>query len=530
LKASVSDAAAFAAGLRDKKTLVDELSPVVHEISSRLGLLERVGLGYLTLDRHTSTLSGGEARRVRLSASLGSQLVGVCYVLDEPTIGLHPQDVAQLTEALLELRSRGNTVIAVEHDPGIMRRADWIVDMGPGAGHLGGTVVASGTPAEVTLHPTSLTAAALRGEIDLARTRPPREGPREVIRITGAKLFNLKDVELEFAFGEMTGVCGPSGSGKSTAVLDVLVPALEGESPQGRWKRLANPPGTRVVVVDASPIGRTPASVPATYVGVMDPIRELFARTPDAQVRGFDAARFSFNSPKGRCPACDGRGSTKVEMQFLADLWLTCESCDGKRYSPEVLEVRHRGKNAADVLEMSVDEALEFFEHQPRIVEILRTLREVGLGYLQLGQSSTTLSGGEAQRVKLASELFRAETGGRSVIVLDEPTTGLATSDVAHLCTVLDRLAARGNALVVIEHHTGLLSACDRLVEMGPVGGEGGGRVIATGTPAELAANPDSVTGPWLEEARARRAPTASKSAPKSAPKPRAARTKKVVG
>ncbi len=524
LKVSVTEAARFAADISAKRTLADEMAPVVHEIASRLGLLERVGLGYLTLDRHTSTLSGGEARRVRLSASLGSQLVGVCYVLDEPTIGLHPQDVAQLTEALLELRSRGNTVIAVEHDPGIMRRADWIVDMGPGAGRLGGTVVASGTPDEVMAHPESLTAAALRGEIVLARKPNEREGPRETIKIQGAQLFNLKGVDLEFAFGEMTGVCGPSGSGKSTAVLDVLVPALQGESPQGRWKRLTTPPGTRIVVVDASPIGRTPASVPATYVGVMDPIRELFARTPDAQVRGFDAARFSFNSPKGRCPACDGRGSTKVEMQFLADLWLTCESCDGQRYSPEVLEVRHRGKNAADVLAMSVDEALEFFEHQPRIVEILRTLRDVGLGYLQLGQSSTTLSGGEAQRVKLASELFRAETGGRSAIVLDEPTTGLATSDVAHLVTVLDRLAARGNALIVIEHHTGLLSACDRLVEMGPVGGEGGGRVIATGTPTELAANPDSVTGPWLEELHARTRPGSSggtqrKTAPRRARK-----------
>ncbi|MCY2958582.1 MAG: excinuclease ABC subunit UvrA [Planctomycetota bacterium] len=529
LRHSVTEAARFTAELREKRTLPEEIGPVVHEIESRLALLEKVGLGYLTLDRHTSTLSGGEARRVRLSASLGSQLVGVCYVLDEPTIGLHPQDVARLTDALLDLRSRGNTVIAVEHDPGIMRRADWIVDIGPGAGRLGGTIVANGTPEQVTAHPTSLTAAALRGEIVLQRKPVLREGPRELVRITGAKHFNLKGVDLEFAFGEMTGVCGPSGSGKSTAILEVLVPALQGEVSEGRWKRIAMPPGTRVVVVDASPIGRTPASVPATYVGLMDPLRELFARTPDAQVRGFDAARFSFNSPKGRCPACEGRGSTKVEMQFLADLWLTCESCDGKRYAPEVLEVRHRGKNAADVLEMSVDDALEFFEHQPRIVEILRTLRDVGLGYLQLGQSSTTLSGGEAQRVKLASELFRAETGGRSVIVLDEPTTGLATSDVAHLCVVLDRLAARGNALVVIEHHTGLLSACDRLVELGPVGGEGGGRVIATGTPAELAADPASVTGPWLEELRARTRP-AAKAAKATKAAPKSPRAKRVVG
>ncbi|MBL8863422.1 MAG: excinuclease ABC subunit UvrA [Planctomycetes bacterium] len=522
LRWSVTDAHAFATGLRGKKSVPPELAPVVNEIASRLALLERVGLGYLTLDRHAATLSGGEARRVRLSASLGSQLVGVCYVLDEPTIGLHPADVARLTDALQELAARGNTVIAVEHDTTLMRRADWIVDVGPGSGRLGGTIVASGTPAVVGAHQSSRTAAALRGEIELARAPSTRPGPRELVRLTGARLHNLKGVDLEFAFGELTGVCGPSGSGKSTAILEVLVPALQGESPAGRWKRLAAPPGTRVVVVDASPIGRTPASVPATYVGLMEPLRELFARTPDAQVRGFDAARFSFNSPKGRCPACEGRGSTKVEMQFLADLWLTCEACDGRRYAPEVLEVRHRGKNAADVLAMTVEEAQGFFEHQPRLLEILKVLADVGLGYLQLGQSSTTLSGGEAQRVKLASELFRAETGGRSVVVLDEPSTGLATCDVANLLLVLDRLAARGNALVVVEHHTGLLSACDRLIELGPVGGEGGGRVVASGTPAELVENPSSITGPWLAEARGR--------GPRPAATTRPARARRVVG
>lgn len=524
LRESVAEAARFAQELGSKRTLADELAPVVHEISSRLDLLEKVGLGYLTLDRHTSTLSGGEARRVRLSASLGSQLVGVCYVLDEPTIGLHPQDVAKLTDALLELRERGNTVIAVEHDASLMRRADWIVDVGPGSGRNGGTIVVNGPLDEVLRHPTSVTAAALRGEIVLARTKDDGERPRETVKLTGAKLHNLKGVDLEFAFGELTGVCGPSGSGKSTAILDVLVPALQGEPSRGRWKRLATPPGTRVVVVDASPIGRTPASVPATYVGLMDPLRELFARTPEAAVRGFEAARFSFNSPKGRCPSCEGRGSTKVEMQFLADLWLTCEACDGKRYSPEVLEVRHRGRNMADVLAMTTDEAIEFFEHQPRIVEILRTLADVGIGYMQLGQSSTTLSGGEAQRVKLASELFRAETGVRSVVVLDEPTTGLAASDVVHLVRVIDRLAARGNALVVVEHHTGLLSVCDMLVELGPVGGEGGGRVLARGTPRELAADPESVTGKWLEFGR-----TGGGTTPRDTTK-RAPRARKVAG
>mgnify|MGYP000732671915 CR=1 FL=1 len=502
LKISVDDALAWIVDVEAKGELEDSVAPVVVEVRSRLGLLERVGLGYLTLDRHTSTLSGGEARRVRLSASLGSQLVGVCYVLDEPTVGLHPADVSKLTDALLDLRERGNTVIVVEHDPSLMARADWIVDMGPGAGIHGGSVVVSGTPAEVRAHKTSMTGAAMRGDIVLARPPVDRvaEARRETVKIVGAKTHNLKNVDFEFAFGEITGVCGPSGSGKSTLVLDTLVPALSGEGPAGRWKRLIGAPGgsLRTVVVDASPIGRTPASIPATYTGVMEPIRELFARAPEAQVRGFDAGRFSFNSPKGRCPACEGRGATKVEMQFLADLWLVCEECDGKRYAKEVLEVRWRGKNIAEALDMTTDEAIEFFAHQPKITLVLDTLKDVGLGYMRLGQSSTTLSGGEAQRVKLASELFRAEASARGVVILDEPSTGLSTGDVVHLVNVFDRLARRGNAVVVIEHHTGLLATCDILVELGPTGGDGGGRIVTIGTPRELAANPASITGPWL--------------------------------
>jgi excinuclease ABC subunit A len=540
LELSVADALAWTNDLCERASLVKAVGPVIHEIASRLSLLERVGLGYLTLDRHTSTLSGGEARRVRLSASLGSQLVGVCYVLDEPTVGLHPQDVARLTDALIELRDRGNTVIVVEHDPSLMARADWIVDMGPGAGRNGGSVVVAGTPAEVAAHPGSLTGAALRGAIRLERDavanaraqRATDEGDEHAasgdehalsgdgsapsrdehapsrdartsgrgVRLIGARTHNLKDVDFEFAFGEITGVCGPSGSGKSTLILDTLVPALAGERSEGRWKRVIGVEGggARAVVVDASPIGRTPASIPATYTGLMEPLRELYARTPEARMKGFDAGRFSFNSPKGRCPACEGRGATKVEMQFLSDLWLVCEECDGKRYAPEVLEVKLRGKSIADALELSVDEACELFAHQPRITSILETLRDVGLGYLCLGQSSTTLSGGEAQRVKLASELFRAEGSGRSVIVLDEPSTGLSTGDVAHLVRVFDRLARNGHAVILVEHHTGLLTICDRLVELGPEGGAGGGRVIATGTPREIEANPESVTGPWL--------------------------------
>ena len=502
LELAVTDALAWVEALRARAKLAASVGAVIEEVGSRLALLEKVGLGYLTLARATSTLSGGEARRVRLSASLGSQLVGVCYVLDEPTVGLHPQDVEKLTDALLELRDRGNTVLVVEHDQGVMARADWIVDMGPGAGREGGRVVVAGTPADVLAHPTSRTGAALRGEIVFERSAAAvAEGPAGgEVRLVGARTNNLQGADLAFRFGEITGVCGPSGSGKSTLALDTLVPALLGEPSEGRWKRIEGLPGgsARTVVVDASPIGRTPASVPATYVGLMEPLRELWARTPDARVRGFDAGRFSFNSPKGRCPACEGRGATKVEMQFLADLWLSCEECGGARYAPEVLEVRLRGRSIADALAMTVAEALEFFAHQPRIVAILETLREVGLGYLRLGQSSTELSGGEAQRVKLASELFRAESSTRSVLVLDEPTTGLAASDVAHLVRVFDRLARRGDALVVIEHHTGVLAACDRLVELGPGGGAAGGRVIALGTPRELAEDPASVTGPWL--------------------------------
>jgi len=504
LCASVRDALEWVSKLRTTKKVEAAVGPVLSEVEGRLQLLDRVGLHYLTLDRSTSTLSGGEARRVRLSASLGSHLVGVCYVLDEPTVGLHPRDVEQLTEALLELRDRGNTVLVVEHDVSLMDRADHIVDMGPGAGRHGGEVVKQGTPDEIRRCKKSLTGQALRGELRPERT--PREekmhaASLQPFELTGAKLHNLKNVKIQAAFGEMTGICGASGSGKSSLVLDTLVPALRGEKPDGRWRKLTGvvAGNARVVVVNDDPIGRSPASIPATYTGLMDPLRELFKRTPEARMRGYDLSWFSFNSTKGRCAACDGRGATKVEMQFLADLWLECEECEGKRYAPHVLEIVWRGKSIADILQMSAEEAFDFFEHQPGITPVLKTMCDVGLGYLLLGQSSTTLSGGEAQRVKLVSELLRAEGGPRSVVVLDEPTTGLHASDVKHLVKVLDRLTTRGNAVLLIEHHTGLLAVCDKLVELGPTGGEEGGRVIATGTPRELAANPDSLTGPFLE-------------------------------
>ncbi|HEX6882586.1 MAG TPA: excinuclease ABC subunit UvrA [Planctomycetota bacterium] len=479
------------------------VAPLLAELASRVGLLAQVGLGYVTLDRTVSTLSGGESRRVRLASSLGSKLVDVCYVLDEPTVGLHPGDVARLTDALLALRDGGNTVIVVEHDEALMRRADHVLDLGPRAGRFGGELIASGTPEEVARHPTSLTAAALRGELVLERPTRARDASLPSLRLSGARLHNLRGLDLELSFGELLGLCGPSGSGKSTLVLDCLVPALRGEAPAGRWRSLrGGGEGTRLVVVDASPLGRSPKSIPATAVGILEPLRELYARTPEARARGLSAAYFSFNSTRGRCPACEGRGSVQVEMQFLADLWLTCEECDGKRYQPEVLAVPYRGRSIADVLALPVEGALEFLRDVPEIARPLETLVAVGLGYLGLGQSSTTLSVGEAQRVKLAGELARAAGGARAVIVLDEPTTGLARCDVLQLYEVLRKLVERGDAVLVIEHHVDLLGACDRLVELGPGGGAAGGRLLATGTPAELAADPASVTGPWLRAAR----------------------------
>jgi len=511
---TVTDTLAWIERLRLRSALREAVEPVLAELRSRLGLLQKVGLGYLTLDRPTATLSGGEARRVRLSASLGSELTGVCYVLDEPTVGLHPSDVERLIGALEGLKERGNTVVVVEHDAQMMMRADWLIDMGPGAGIHGGHVVAAGTPREVAAHPTSGTAAYLRGEVHLdagapeSSDDPAHSNGREPesegalpgpLLLTGASLHNLCGTELEVAFGVITGICGPSGSGKSTLVLDTLVPALRGEAADGRWESIHLPEdGVRAVVVDASPIGRSPHSVPATYTGLSKHLRELFARTPDARQRGFTPSHFSFNSTKGRCPACEGRGAELVEMQFLADLWLTCEECDGKRFQPEILEVRFRGRSIADVMAMTVEEALEFLVHQPQAVAILRTLADIGLGYLGLGQSSTTLSGGEAQRVKLATELRRTESGMPTVLVLDEPSTGLSATDIVPLAHTLRRLARRGDAVVLIEHHTELLGICDHLIELGPGGGDAGGQVIARGTPAELASNPDSVTGPWL--------------------------------
>ncbi|MFT7669601.1 MAG: excinuclease ABC subunit A [Planctomycetota bacterium] len=530
---TVHDALQWLENLKLSKVLLDRIGQVLDELRSRTALLDRVGLGYLSLDRRTASLSTGEARRVRLSASLGSQLVGVCYVLDEPTVGLHPKDVDLLIDALIEMKNGGNTVLVVEHDTRLMERADWILDIGPGAGRFGGELVAEGTPSDIRANPKSLTGAALRGELAIV----PYEGGETAVEVElaeiapivlrGAKTHNLRTVDLEIRYGEFLGLCGPSGSGKSSLLLETVLPAMEGESSEGRWKSIkGGDKEGRVVVVGATPIGRTPASTPATYCGLIDPLRELFAKTPEARMRGFTPSHFSFNSTRGRCKACEGRGATKVEMQFLPDLWLVCEECDGKRYRPEVLEVVHRGKTVADVLEMSAEEALEFFEHQPRIAKILQSLVDVGLGYLGLGQSSTTLSGGEAQRLKLASELLHVNAGGRSAIFLDEPTTGLHPADVQQLVFVLQRLVAAGNALVVIEHNTELLESCDRLVELGPEGGEAGGLVIAEGTPRELHEDKDSKTGPYLFQVVGALQPAPRKRASKKSARKKSTRKK----
>jgi excinuclease ABC subunit A len=485
----------------------------LHEITARLGFLKDVGLGYLNLDRSAMTLSGGEAQRIRLASQLGSRLVGVLYVLDEPTIGLHPRDTQRLLATLKQLRDPGNTVLVVEHDPETIRAADHVIDIGPGAGHRGGQVVAAGTPAQIAAHPESLTGAYLSGRLSIpvpARTRP--FAPGRALTVRGAKANNLKDVTAMFPLGCLTAVTGVSGSGKSTLVVEVLQKALQ--------RRLSGErvvPGAhatveglelveKVVVVDQSPIGRSPKSNPATYTGALDPIRSLMSQMPEAKRRGYGPGRFSFNVPGGRCEACEGRGYNHIEMHFLADVWIPCEVCGGKRFNRETLEVTFRGKNMADILELEIGDALELFAHQRQIVRRLQTLADVGLGYMKLGQSGTTLSGGEAQRVKLAAELGRppaaTRTGevarGKTVYILDEPTTGLHLDDTAKLITVLHRLVDQGNTVILIEHNLDVIKTADWVIDLGPEGGESGGRIVATGTPRELARHPSSHTGKAL--------------------------------
>jgi excinuclease ABC subunit A len=477
---------------------------ILREISERLRFLENVGIGYLSMDRAAATLSGGEAQRIRLATQIGSSLVGVLYILDEPSIGLHQRDNSKLIGTLERLRDLGNTVIVVEHDEQTMRAADHLVDLGPGAGEHGGQIVAEGTAAEVQRVKESLTGQFLSGE----RTIPVperRRTPSGYIEILGATQHNLRDIDVHIPLGVLTCVTGVSGSGKSTLVNDVLF-----KSVANRLHRARKRPGShraihgleqldKIIAVDQSPIGRTPRSNPATYTGLFDVIRDLFSKTQEARARGYKPGRFSFNVKGGRCEVCRGDGQIKIEMHFLPDVYVPCEQCHGKRYNRETLEVRFKGKSIADVLDMPVEEALGFFEHIPKIRRRLETLNAVGLGYVRLGQPATTLSGGEAQRVKLATELSKIATG-RTLYILDEPTTGLHFADVQRLLEVLQRLVDAGNSVVVIEHNLDVIKSADRLIDMGPEGGEEGGMAIAVGTPEEVAAEPASHTGRFLSE------------------------------
>jgi excinuclease ABC subunit A len=478
---------------------------IVREIANRLEFLVNVGLDYLALGRSAETLSGGEAQRIRLASQIGSGLTGVMYVLDEPSIGLHQRDNARLIETLKRLRDLGNSVIVVEHDEEAIRAADHVVDMGPGAGEAGGRVVAEGTPQQVIAHPDSLTGRYLSGQISIQVPRLRNRPNESRILVGKARGNNLKEVDLELPLGLLVCVTGVSGSGKSTLINDTLYAAaahhLHGAAaePAAHEAIAGLELLDKVVSVDQSPIGRTPRSNPATYTGLFTPIRELFAGVPEARQRGYDAGRFSFNVKGGRCEACQGDGVTKVEMHFLPDIYVPCDVCHGKRYNRETLEVRYRGRNIHEVLEMMVGEAKEFFSAVPAIARKLQTMLDVGLGYLRLGQSATTLSGGEAQRVKLSLELSKRDTG-RTLYILDEPTTGLHFHDIQLLLNVLHRLRDAGNTVVVIEHNLDVIKTADWIVDLGPEGGDGGGHIVAAGTPEQIAANPASHTGRYLKK------------------------------
>ncbi len=483
---------------------------IVKEIGDRLGFLGNVGLGYLTLNRSADTLSGGEAQRIRLASQIGSGLVGVMYILDEPSIGLHQRDNQRLLDTLANLRDLGNTVIVVEHDEDAIRQADHVVDLGPGAGVHGGAVVAQGTAAEVAAHPDSITGQYLSGrrriEIPVLRRTPD---PKRLLRVVGATANNLKKVTAEFPLGLMTCVTGVSGSGKSTLINDTLFRAVATQlnhaaAGTAHFDRIEGLDYIdRVIEIDQSPIGRTPRSNPATYTGLFAPIREIFAAVPESRARGYEAGRFSFNVKGGRCEACQGDGVIKVEMHFLADVYVPCDVCKGKRYNRETLEIRFKGKNIQEILDLTVEDALPFFSAVPTVQPKLQTLLDVGLSYVRLGQSATTLSGGEAQRVKLAKELSKRATG-RTLYILDEPTTGLHFADIAQLLVVLQRLRDEGNTVIVIEHNLDVIKTADWVVDLGPEGGDGGGRIIAVGTPEQIAAHKTSYTGRYL---RAKLAP-----------------------
>ena len=501
---SVEDALVWMDGLTLTEQQMLIADRILKEIRSRLGFLKSVGLGYLTLARSAGTLSGGESQRIRLATQIGSSLMGVLYILDEPSIGLHQRDNDKLLATLKNLRDLGNSLIVVEHDEDTMRAADYLIDIGPGAGVHGGQVVAAGTPAEVMANPDSLTGQYLSGKKKIEVPAVRRPGNGKVLKVIGAAENNLRHIDVEFPLGTFTVVTGVSGSGKSSLVNEVLFKRLGAELMRmkvrpGKCDRIEGMEQLdKVVNIDQSPIGRTPRSNPATYTGLFNDIRDLFASTQEAKSRGYGQGRFSFNVRGGRCEACSGDGLLKIEMHFLPDIFVPCEVCKGRRYNRETLEVRYKGKNIADVLDMTVDEALDFFSALPKLKKRLQTLQDVGLGYVKLGQPSTELSGGEAQRVKLATELSKQATG-KTIYILDEPTTGLHSDDVRKLLEVLQRLVDAGNTVVVIEHNLDVIKCADHLIDLGPEGGDGGGTIVVTGTPEEVAACSASFTGQYLK-------------------------------
>ena len=502
---SVTEAYGFFDRLELNPTQTMIAQRILKEIKSRLGFLRSVGLQYLTLSREAGSLSGGESQRIRLATQIGSSLMGVLYILDEPSIGLHQRDNDMLLQTMKDLRDLGNTLLVVEHDEDTMREADYIIDVGPGAGVHGGTIVAAGTPEEVMAQEGSLTADYLTGRRKIPVPDQRRKGNGKYLKVFGAAEHNLREIDVEFPLGTFTCVTGVSGSGKSSLVNEILFKKLGADlnrtkTRAGKHLRIEGEEFLdKVINIDQSPIGRTPRSNPATYTGLFNDIRELFASTPDAKSRGYGPGRFSFNTRGGRCEACSGDGLLKIEMHFLPDIYVPCEVCKGKRYNRETLEVRYKGKNIYEVLEMTVDEALPFFENIPKIYNRLKTLEEVGLGYVKLGQPSTELSGGEAQRVKLATELSKRSTG-KTIYILDEPTTGLHSYDVHRLIEVLQKLVEGGNTVVVIEHNLDVIKTADHVIDLGPEGGDGGGTVVCAGTPEDVAACEASYTGRYLRK------------------------------